>query len=342
MKQISSKCYLYTVAALVALAGALTYYYLFSGFSAKTEEQVLYIDADDTADSVYVKLQATASTHSITGFKVLARHWSYADHVHPGRYAISPSISTFRLFRAINAGRQTPLHLTIPEARTLDRLAALLAPRLMADSAALAKTLADSALLAARGATRETVAALIVPNTYDVYWTITPEELLDRLIKEHDTFWAGHRTEKAKLIGLSPLEVATLASIVDEETASNAEKPMIAGMYINRLHQNMPLQADPTVKFALGDFSIRRIYQHMLGVNSPYNTYKNTGLPPGPIKIASVAGIDAVLNRVEHDYIYMCAKEDFSGTHNFAKTYKEHLANAARYSKALNDRGIGL
>ncbi len=131
-----------------------------------------------------------------------------------------------------------------------------------------------------------------------------------------------------------------MASIVDEETANNGEKPMIAGMYYNRLKSGMPLQADPTVKFAWKDFGLRRIYRKHLGINSPYNTYRNTGLPPGPIKIASVKGIDAVLNHTPHDYLYMCAKEDFSGTHNFARTYSEHLANAAKYSKALNERGI--
>jgi UPF0755 protein len=141
-------------------------------------------------------------------------------------------------------------------------------------------------------------------------------------------------------MGLSPVQVTTLASIIDEETANNEEKPMIAGMYLNRLKQNMPLQADPTIKFALKRFELRRIYNSLLNTDSPYNTYKYPGLPPGPIRIPTVAGIDAVLNHVEHDYLYMCAKEDFSGTHNFARTYQEHLQNAERYSKALNERGI--
>ena len=163
---------------------------------------------------------------------------------------------------------------------------------------------------------------------------------MERLRKEHDHFWNGQRVAKATSLGLTENEVCTLASIIDEETANNGEKPMIAGMYLNRLKKGMPLQADPTVKFALKDFALRRIYHDMLNYNSPYNTYKNTGLPPGPIKIASVAGIDAVLNRVEHDYLYMCAKEDFSGTHNFASNYQDHLKNAARYAQALNDRGI--
>jgi UPF0755 protein len=163
---------------------------------------------------------------------------------------------------------------------------------------------------------------------------------MKRMQKEHDNFWNADRQAKAQAIGLTPNEVCTLASIIDEETANNGEKPMIAGMYLNRLKTGMPLQADPTIKFALKDFALKRIYHNMLTIDNPYNTYRNAGLPPGPIKIASVAGIDAVLNRVDHNYLYMCAKEDFSGTHNFAATYQEHLRNASKYARALNQRGI--
>jgi len=184
------------------------------------------------------------------------------------------------------------------------------------------------------------VAALFVPNTYDVYWNMSVEGLMQRMVKEHEHFWQGDREAKAATLQLTPVEVCTLASIIDEETANNQEKPMIAGMYLNRLKSDMPLQADPTIKFALKQFALKRIWQKLLQTDSPYNTYKNTGLPPGPIKIASIRGIDAVLNAVSHDYLYMCAKEDFSGTHNFARTYQEHLQNAARYTKALNERGI--
>ena len=182
--------------------------------------------------------------------------------------------------------------------------------------------------------------ALFIPDTYEVYWNISLDKLMKKMEKANNNFWNEERTTKANAMGLTKDEVATLASIVDEETANNSEKPMIAGMYFNRLKKGMPLQADPTIKFALKDFALRRIYHKLLTVDSPYNTYKNQGLPPGPIKIASVAGIDAVLNYVHHDYLYMCAKEDFSGTHNFAVTYSEHLQNAAKYTKALNNRGI--
>ena len=225
-------------------------------------------------------------------------------------------------------------------ARTIDRLAGALSRKLMLDSAEVARHLTDSAYCARWGYNTATIPALFIPNTYDIYWNVSLDKFMERMQKEHKTFWNFGRMEKAKSMGMSPVEVATMASIIDEETANNGEKPMIAGMYYNRLKTGMPLQADPTVKFALKDFALRRIYNKLLQTDSPYNTYKNTGLPPGPIKIASIAGIDAVLNHVRHDYLYMCAKEDFSGTHNFAKTYQEHLNNAARYTKALNQRGI--
>ena len=230
--------------------------------------------------------------------------------------------------------------LTMPEARTMPQLAARLSAKLMLDSASIANAITSNEYCKQLGYDTATIASLFVPNTYEVYWNTDLDKFMQRMVKEHDNFWTEERRQKASRLGLSPEKVCTLASIIDEETANNAEKPMIAGMYLNRLKAGMPLQADPTVKFALQNFSLKRIYHNHLSVNSPYNTYKNIGLPPGPIKVASIKGIDAVLNRVQHHYLYMCAKEDFSGTHNFAVTYQEHLKNAARYSDALNQRGI--
>ena len=232
------------------------------------------------------------------------------------------------------------MRLTIPESRTTDRLAGALSRKLMMDSLALSILLKDSAFCAAQGYDTATIVCMFVPNTYEVYWNTSIENFMTRIKKEHDKFWDKNRQEKAAAIGLDPNEVCTLASIIDEETSNNPEKPMIARMYLNRLEKGMPLQADPTVKFALKDFALKRIYHDMLNTDSRYNTYKYAGLPPGPIKVASVAGIDAVLNAASHNYLYMCAKEDFSGTHNFASTYSEHLKNAAKYAKALNERGI--
>ncbi len=340
MKRINAKIYLWGSAAVVLLIAGFTYCYLFSGLSKSAKTEYVYIDSDDTQDSVFSKIHPIANAIPMSGFSTLARHSGYADHIRTGRYAIHPGEGALMVFRHLKNGQQTPVSLTIPEVRTIDRLAGALSRKLMLDSADVAIHLSDSAYCARWGYDTATVAALFVPNTYDIYWNVGLDRLMERMEKENQKFWNDERRGKAEAMGMTPVEVATMASIIDEETANNAEKPMIAGMYYNRLKAGMPLQADPTIKFALKDFALRRIYHKLLYIDSPYNTYRYEGLPPGPIKIASIAGIDAVLNHVEHDYLYMCAKEDFSGTHNFARTYQEHLQNAARYTKALNERGI--
>ena len=340
MKVLKAKFLL--VAAALCLLGivGLGYYFFLTTFSTLKETQYVCIDDDDTIDSVLTKLRPIASEHALTGFSTLIRHTDYAQQPRTGRYAIGPNESTFAVMRKLKNGQQEAVMLTIPESRTMQKLAAVLGRKLMMDSVEIAAALIDDAYCQRWGYDTCTIAALFVPNTYEVYWNTTLDHFMERMVKEHDAFWNKERTAKAEAAQLTPDEVCTLASIIDEETANNDEKPMIAGMYLNRLHKNMPLQADPTVKFALKNFELRRIYHDMLFFDSPYNTYRNTGLPPGPIKIASVKGIDAVLNYVRHDYLYMCAKEDFSGTHNFAVSYAEHLRNAARYAKALNERGI--
>ena len=337
-----NKAKYYIIPAIICLLGVMAsgYYFFLSDFSSHSEVNYVYIDQDDDIDSVCAKLDTLATPHGMAGFSILARHMNYADHPVVGRYAIEPGMSTASVLRRLKNGQQAPLHLVVPESRTMSRLAAQLSAKLMLDSAEIAEALYDSAFCAAQGYDTATIACLFVPNTYDVYWNTSLDRFIERMQKEHDRFWEGKRREQAARLGLSENEVCTLASIIDEETANQQEKPMVAGMYLNRLHQHMPLQADPTIKFAMKRFELRRIYHGMLDIDSPWNTYKNPGLPPGPIKIASVQGIDAVLNRVEHDYLYMCANEDFSGTHRFAVTYKEHQQNAARYAKALNERGI--
>ena len=340
MKKFDSRTYLYVAAIGMVLIIGLLGYYAFSDVSKLEETQYIYIDEDDTQDSVMAKMGPTSHTAGLTALSTLLRHSDYDKHIRTGRYAINPGEGAFTLFRRLKNGQQSSMNLTIPEARTMERLAALLSKRLMLDSATIASALTSEETCQRYGYDTATISALFVPNTYDVYWNMSTDGLMERMQKEHDRFWQGDREQKAAQMQLTPIEVCTLASIIDEETANTAEKPMIAGMYLNRLKTGMPLQADPTIKFALKQFELKRIWQKLLTIDSPYNTYRNTGLPPGPIKVASIKGIDAVLNHVEHDYLYMCAKEDFSGTHNFAKSYKEHLQNAARYSKALNARGI--
>lgn len=300
--------------------------------SGDEEQRLMYIDQDDTPDSV--------KTKSGLGWRweVYSRVLSF--HPRTGRYRVPADMTCLELYRMLRNGIQEPLNLVVPTSRTMDRLAAVLSKSLMVDSAEIATALTDSIYLSTRGYTTATIPALFIPNTYEVYWDISVDKLVERMERENNRFWTAERKAKAQACGLTHEQVATLASIVDEETANDAEKPMIAGLYLNRLRIGMPLQADPTVKFAVGDFSLRRILGKHLKVESPYNTYLVDGLPPGPIRIASIAGLDAVLNHAEHNYLYMCAKEDFSGTHNFAATLSEHYKNARRYVKALNERGI--
>lgn len=330
---------LYVIIAILLLLAVAA---VFVPVSKSNDTVYIYIDKDDTTDSVQSKVaeQCTGLGALYSGAGLSCYNMLFGATVHTGRYAITPSTNILQLIRTLKNGIQEPVRLTIPSVRTTERLAEDLSKKLMMSKAELLAYLENNDSCAKYGADTATIIALFIPDTYEVYWNITPAKLLAKMQKEQKAFWDGERKDKADALGLSPLQVMTMASIIDEETANNAEKPMVAGMYYNRLKQDMPLQADPTIKFALKQFELRRIYHNMLTIDSPYNTYVNTGLPPGPIRIPSVAGIDAVLNLVRHDYLYMCAKEDFSGTHNFARTYSEHLKNAARYSKALNERNI--
>ena len=322
------------VLAVLLVVGVLSLISLFSSAYEGEEQTYVYLYEKYSPKEAEAALK-DAGVRTF-GFPMLSRMLSY--RVRSGRYAVEKGENIVQIFRRLRNGKQSPLNLTIPSVRTLDRLAGYLGERLMIDSTEIVTAFRDSCTN--YGYTWETLPELFVPNTYQVYWDMSFSDFMQRMVHENRAFWQGKRDSLAQSIGMSHVEVATLASIVDEETANNAEKPMVAGMYVRRLQVGMPLQADPTVKFALGDFSLRRILRKHLTTDSPYNTYRNTGLPPGPIRIPSVVGIDAVLNYVHHDFLFMCAKEDFSGTHNFARTYSEHLQNARRYARALDERGI--
>lgn len=347
MKKDLKKKYLIPAAICLLTLIGIGYYYFFTSFTGKTETTYLYIDQDDNYDSLMTKLMPVTTKHGFHAFCTLARHSQLPEHVRTGRYELTPGMGAFMAFRHIKNGMQAPLSLTVPSVRTMNDLARTLSQKLMLDSTDLLRTFTDEETCRKYGYDTTTIAALFIPNTYDIYWNISADGFMKRMQQENKKFWDDNRMAKAQALKLTPLEVVTLASIVDEETANDAEKPMIAGMYYNRLMlrseeypEGMPLQADPTIKFAWKNFSLKRIYNNLLHIHSPYNTYVNPGLPPGPIRIPTVAGIDAVLDMKHHNYLYMCAKEDFSGTHNFAVTYEEHMANARRYAAALNNRGI--
>lgn len=330
---------LYVAGAVIFALAVVASYCAFQIMSAPysgSEPACIYVDDDDDADSIKVKMESVGAT--TTGFSILNMVKEYRTRT--GRYEIKPTTSAFDIYRKLKNGQQDPVNIVVPSVRDLERVAGTMARNLMIDSTAISNALNDEDFISSLGYDKETIPALFIPNTYQVFWNISVEKLFERMKTENTRFWNQDRLNKAKAVNMTPTEVYTLASIVDEETANNAEKPMIAEMYLNRLAIGMPLQADPTVKKAVGDWSLRRILYEHLKVNSPYNTYINTGLTPGPLRIASIAGIDAVLDHANHDYLYMCAKEDFSGTHNFAATYSEHLKNAHKYAQALNARGI--
>lgn len=260
--------------------------------------------------------------------------------VKSGHYTLKSGMNNRALVNMLRSGSQTPVNVVINKERLITGMAGRLGRQLEIDSAEILHKLTDSTYLASIGFTPENQMALFIPNTYEIYWTISVDHLFDRLKREYDTFWNISRMERAEQIQLTPNEVVALASIVEEETNMNLEKQRVAGVYINRLNRNWRLQADPTLKYAVGDFTIKRVLNDHKKVDSPYNTYLYLGLPPGPICSPSIASIDAVLNYEEHDYMFFCAKEDFSGYHNFAKTAAQHGANARKYQQALNRRKI--
>lgn len=304
------------------------------------ETAYINITPDDNSRTVRQKISDIAGTGTTKGFELLAEHNDFDRRCRSGRFAVKNGDNMHSIYRRIVSNEQTPVKLVVPSTRTIAQLTGTVCRQLMIDSLELSRFMTSPIYYNTIGYSIETLPSLFIPNTYEVYWDIKPEKLMTRLMAERRIFWNKERTAKAKNLGMTPEEVATLASIIDEETNCDEEKPIVAGMYINRLRRGMPLQADPTVKFALGDPTRKRILKKDLEVNSPYNTYRHKGLPPGPIRIPTIQAIESVLNYTRHKYLYMCAKEDFSGKHNFAKTLSEHNANARRYQQALNNLNI--
>lgn len=341
--KFDNKSLLIILSALAAttLAALFALWAMLSTFST-SEQQIVCIHHNADAATVKALLNAKASQPKRAVFNTLAAMTGYYDHIRPGRYDVGSGASTLEVFRALRNGSQTPLRITIPLVRTIDDLTEFLGKEMEPSAADFHNAIMNAATLKDLSLTPENVISLFIPNTYEVYWSTSAEDFVKRMKHENDAFWTKERKDCLASIseGCTEADVMTLASIVEQETQYAPERSNVAGMYINRLHVKMPLQADPTVKFALGDFSLRRITGEHLKVESPYNTYRHPGLPPGPICIPSVSSIDAVLHYAHHNYLYMCAKEDFSGSHNFAATYSEHMANAARYRQALDKRNI--
>ncbi|MDH6533385.1 endolytic transglycosylase MltG [Parabacteroides sp. 52] len=306
-----------------------------------SEETVyIYVDRQTDFDALCLQLQDSVTVEHIETFEILAEILEYPDLMRTGRYAVTPHMSNMELLNKLRRGQQTATRITFHNIRFLEDLTKRLEEQLMLSASDLLSRLEDPAYCDSLGFNTETIKSMFLPNTYEVYWNISADGFLNRMKKEYDNFWTEQRRKKAEAIGLTPVEVSILASIVEEETAVADEYPVVAGLYINRLQRGMLLQADPTVKYAVGDVTLQRILFVHLEVDSPYNTYIHPGLPPGPLRIPSIKGLESVLNYTKHHYLYMVAKEDFSGRHNFATTLTEHNRNANRYRSELNRRKI--
>lgn len=335
------KSILISTLVVLVLFCAGTAFVLYPVFSLRPDKSgMFYVERRMTleafADSVTAKFGREFSD------KVMFLHsWRAIDLSHRvGAYKVNLGDSPWNFWKKLRTGLQSPVKITFNNLRTVDDFASAMADQLSFEKTDLLPFLTDSAQCVAKGFTTATLPAMLLSDTYEVYWSVSPENLMNKLYKNYQAFWTDSRLGKAKRLGFTPQEVATLASIVDSETADNSEKSAIARLYINRIRKGMKLQSDPTVKFAVGNPALRRILNRHLAVESPYNTYLVAGLPPGPICLPQKSTIDAVLNAPEHDYIYMCAKPDFSGTHDFAANYQDHLRNAERYRRELNKRGI--
>jgi UPF0755 protein len=305
------------------------------------EAAVLYIPKGGTYEGVLDSLNGQKLIHDQISFGFLSKFMNFRDSVKPGRYEIEPNEDNRSFIAKLRSGAQDEVKLTFNNIRLKSDLAERLSANLSIDKEILLNKLNDPAVCEKYGFTTENIMCMFLPDTYFMWWTLTEDEFLDRMKHEYDVFWTDERKGKAATTTtMSPVEIGIMASIVQSETNKTDEMPTIAGVYVNRIKQGMPLQADPTVKFAIGDFSIKRIMKKHLSIDSPYNTYKVQGLPPGPVALPEKKAIDAVLNYGKHSYVYFCAKEDFSGYHNFASDLSAHNANARLFHNAMNERGI--
>lgn len=328
-----------------AVAFVLAALYAYRLFSYTFDENVenagsITIPENATFEQVLDSINKQEILISEKAFKWVAKKKNYPAFIKPGKYVFNKGMTTNSIVNMLKAGNQKPVTVTFNNLRFMEDLAGKVSKYISPDSSALIKFLNSPEVIEKYGFNEHSFHAMFIPNTYEMYWTTTPEQFVDRMSAEYKRFWNRKRMAEADSLGLTPVQVITLASIVQEETIKADEKPIVAGLYLNRIKKGMLLQADPTVKFALGDFGIQRILTKHLEIDSPYNTYKFAGLPPGPINFPEISSIDAVLNADDNKYLYMCAKEDFSGYHNFARTLSQHNANAQRYRNALNENKI--
>lgn len=328
----------------LSAALAVLIYFSYRVFGPNTtsfgDHKYFYIHSNATYGSTLRALKEQGIVKHIRSFEWLARKLDYPRHVHPGKYEIKPGMSNLEIIRLLRSGRQTPVRLVITKVRTKADFAALISRSLEPDSVTVMALLHDNVYLRQYGLDSNSALCAVIPNTYEFFWNTSAEDVFKRLENEKERFWNDKRKAEAEAIGLTPKQVYIMASIIEEETNKTKDKRLIASVYLNRMHAGMRLMADPTVKFALGDFSLRRIFHKQTAYSSPYNTYQNSGLPPGPICTPSINTLDAVLQAPETGYYYFCAKADFSGYSVFASTLGEHMRNARAYQKALDSLNI--
>ncbi len=329
--------------AFFLILSILTISFIFYGYQIFLTPNIL-IDRDDRvfiirSGATFRKVQEDLGkgnfVSDMVSFSFLARLNDYDKHIMPGRYTLRRNMTNLEAIRVLKSGSRQAVKVTFTNVRLIDELSEKITRNIGVSPTEFNEAMDDFISTNQEGFNRKNVIGMFLPNTYEVYYNVLPDELINRMLSEYKKFWNAERLAKAEAIGLTPQEVSTLASIVQAESVKPEEAPIIAGLYINRLKKDIPLQADPTLVFAVGDFTIKRVLNEHKAVDSPYNTYKYAGLPPGPINMPQIATLDAVLDYQKHTYIYMCAKEDFSGRHNFATTLTEHNKNARKYQNAL-------
>jgi UPF0755 protein len=329
------------VIIVIALGFTCFFYYLrYFGPNVTDKQEYLYIHTGAKFDDVYKTIREEGIMRDSATFLWTAQNMRYDTRVKPGKYRLHGGMSNRGLINMLASGAQEPVKLKIHNLRLKEQFAGFVAKKLEPDSVAILRLLDSAGFVKNYGFTTDDVYTMFLPNTYQFYWNTAPEKFFKKMYASYEQFWTPERRQRATEINLSPVQVSILASIVDAEALHDDEMPTIAGLYHNRLKKGMKLEADPTVIFALHDFTIRRVLSRYLSYNSPYNTYLHTGLPPGPVMMPSLNAINAVLDYKKSNYIYMCAKEDFSGYHNFATNIADHRANARRFQEALNERNI--
>lgn len=323
---------------LMVTGGSILYTWIYSPSltGVNSDSVYFYVRTGSTYPQVYMDFKKSGWLRYERGFDWVAKKKEYPGNLKPGRYLLQKGMSNSGIIDILRSGKQAEVSLVFNTTRHLDRLAAVISKQIEADSASLIKAFRDTAVMASYGFTPDQWRAMFLPNTYRFLWNTDATQFLNRMNQEFKAFWNAERESRLKEIGLDKFQLMSLAAIVQEETFKTEDMPIVAGVYINRIKKGIRLQADPTVIFALGDYSIRRVLHSHLTIDSPYNTYRYAGLPPGPIRIPSIQAIDACLNYQEHDFLYFCAKEDFSGYSVFARTYSEHLVNARKYQRAIS------